>query len=71
MIASGIKLKDYIDGKSNKELQTPLHKTAMFGAKAVAESLISDYGVNTEAIDYKSRTPLYIAAEYSKNNIKI
>ena len=43
----------------------------MFGAKAVAESLISDYGVNTEAIDYKSRTPLYIAAEYSKNNIKI
>jgi hypothetical protein len=43
----------------------------MFGAKNVAECLITDYGVNKEAMDYKNRTPLYIAAEYSKNNIKI
>jgi ankyrin repeat protein len=70
-IDANIKLKDYIDGKSNKELQTPLHKAAMFGAKNVAECLISEYGVNKEAMDYKNRTPLYIAAEYSKNNITI
>ena len=63
---AGQKLEDYIDCRSNKELHTPLHRAAMFGSKAIAESLIVDYNVNREAVDYKNRTPLYIAAEYSK-----
>lgn len=51
--------------KTNIEKQTPLHYAAKEGSSAVAECFIGEYDVNKEALDYKSRTPLFIAAEFS------
>ena len=59
-------LKSYLNSTTSDKLQTPLHLAAMYGSRAVAECLISDFEVNKEARDYKDRTPLFIAAEYSK-----
>ena len=37
----------------------------MYGSVSIAECLISDFRVTKESCDYKERTPLYVAAEYS------
>ena len=57
-------LKEYMNFKS-KKLYTPLHIAAMYGSVSIAECLISDFRVTKESCDYKERTPLYVAAEYS------
>ena len=49
----------------SKKAYTPLHIAAMNGSISIIESLIHDYGVEKEMIDYKNRTPLHVAAEYS------
>ena len=50
-------------------MQTPLHIAAKNGSKAIADALITKYEVEKECYDYKHRTPLFIAAEYSKRLI--
>jgi ankyrin repeat protein len=46
--------------------QTPLHIAAKYDSVEVAEYLINELKVDKEANDYKLRTPLFIAAEFSK-----
>lgn len=52
------------------EKQTPLHYASKENSCSIAECLITEYKVNKEAKDYKDRTALFIAAEFSKNIIK-
>jgi hypothetical protein len=59
-------LEEFIECTTKAENQTPLHLAAKEGSKAVVESFISEYNVNKEALDYKNRTALFIAAEFSK-----
>ena len=49
---------------------TPLHAAARKNATKIAEYLICEHEVDKEALDYKNRTPLTIAAEFSTNFFK-
>ena len=64
--SKSINLKDYLEGK-NAHQQTPLHAAARKNATKIAEYLICEHEVDKEALDYKKRTPLTIAAEFSMN----
>jgi hypothetical protein len=59
-------LDKFLNHKTSNEKQTPLHYAAKIGFAAVVECLITEYGADKESLDYCQRTPLYIAAEYSK-----
>jgi ankyrin repeat protein len=56
----------YIDCHGGQHSQTPLHIAAKSDSVEVADYLINELKVNREALDYKLRTPLLIAAEFSK-----
>jgi ankyrin repeat protein len=59
-------LKEFLEKKIQVENQTALHFAAKTGSEAIVECLITEYGVNTDALDHQNRTALFIAAEYSK-----
>lgn len=59
-------LPKYIDEKTIAEQQTPLHIACKLGSVNVVECLINELNAYKEARDYQMRTPLYLAAEYSK-----
>jgi hypothetical protein len=47
-------------------MQTPLIYAAKLNSCEVAEFFITELNAYKEARDYKSRTPLFVAAEFSK-----
>jgi ankyrin repeat protein len=61
-----LELKEHVNLQSTKHSYTPLHVAAMSGSVSIVECLINEYEAEKELIDYKNRTPLHEAAEYSK-----
>ena len=59
-------LEKEADFPEEQHKQTPLHIAAKFDSVEVADYLINELKANKEANDYKLRTPLFIAAEFSK-----
>lgn len=60
-----LRINDYINSPSILDNQTPLHIAAKNNSVLVAEYLIKNLDADKEAKDYKNRTPLAIAAEFS------
>ena len=58
-----------IDQKTKGEGQTPIHYAARNNAIATLKALIK-LGASITDRDYKSRTPLYVAAENGKYRVK-
>ncbi len=58
-------MEQLLEGRSTFEKQTPLHFASKEGSCSVAECFIKEFNADKEAKDYKNRTPLFIAAEFS------
>jgi ankyrin repeat protein len=56
----------HVNAYGGEHRQTPLHLIAKTSSTLMAEYLINELKANKEVRDYKYRTPLAIAAEYSK-----
>ena len=59
-------INDYLEATTIERCYTPLHLAAKKGSNSIAEYLISNLNINKEVLDYKGRTPLALAAQYSK-----
>uniref|UniRef100_UPI00398F4BB0 ankyrin repeat, PH and SEC7 domain containing protein secG-like isoform X2 n=1 Tax=Pristiophorus japonicus TaxID=55135 RepID=UPI00398F4BB0 len=67
MIALLLQNNANIEARTFDELQTPFHFAAKYDAINALQYL-HDNGVNIHAVDYKKRTPLYLAALYGRND---
>ncbi len=62
-------MEKLLESRSDVEGQTALHHAAKEGSISVAECLITEFNADKEAKDHKNRTPIFIAAEFSKFNL--